>query len=551
MEFETLRKDNRKKYIIGAILILAIASVVFFVSTRANYKDEQRLNLINTKVNWTLTDLEIVSIQIKEGDSYRQVDEVPAGNYTVNTIESICKDKSGSKLDTNFEYRDNKVYIDVTKKGTKCSIVLEKSTCTSVFCNQILASNGGESAIKTKGNPDFSKTSCTSGVYNGTSRTCGEDTTGMWAMEDDYGMSYYFRGTPTNNYVKFAGYYWRIIRINGDGTIRMIYDGTAYHANGTNTTNSIAKTSQTFNSSSNDNMYVGYAYTKKEYKKIINENSNRIDGTVGDWYLSSTYTFNTKTGEFVLGSSIDKDGHTAVYDGIFKGTYTCQTTSNTCTTMYKIGEVASSARDVYVSTYTSTLQITNESSNAKTQLDSWYTSSGLSNYASYLSDSGFCGDRSTYNYDSPYAANSSLGTGTSKTRYGAYVRLGVNKIPSLKCSKLANGNKNDVYTKGTANGNGSLTYLIGLISADEALLAGGESRANNYAYYLYNGQDYWSMTPAYFSGSYGNVWTVVYYGGVNSDIRVDNPFGLRPVINLDPTKINNVTIDSQGVYVVS
>ena len=55
---------------------------------------------------------------------------------------------------------------------------------------------------------------------------------GIYAAQDDYGTSYYFRGAVENNYVKFAGFYWRIIRINGDGTIRLIYDGTSAHANG-------------------------------------------------------------------------------------------------------------------------------------------------------------------------------------------------------------------------------------------------------------------------------------------------------------------------------
>ena len=55
-----------------------------------------------------------------------------------------------------------------------------------------------------------------------------ESTNGyICSAPDDYGTSYYFRGTPDNNYVKFAGYYWRILRINGDGSIRMIYAGDA------------------------------------------------------------------------------------------------------------------------------------------------------------------------------------------------------------------------------------------------------------------------------------------------------------------------------------
>ena len=45
--------------------------------------------------------------------------------------------------------------------------------------------------------------------------------------ETDDNVTYYFRGAPTDNYVKFAGFYWRIIRINENGSIRMIYAGDA------------------------------------------------------------------------------------------------------------------------------------------------------------------------------------------------------------------------------------------------------------------------------------------------------------------------------------
>lgn len=41
---------------------------------------------------------------------------------------------------------------------------------------------------------------------------------------DDYGLTYYFRGNVTNNYVSFANKTWRIVRINGDGTVRLVLD---------------------------------------------------------------------------------------------------------------------------------------------------------------------------------------------------------------------------------------------------------------------------------------------------------------------------------------
>ena len=80
---------------------------------------------------------------------------------------------------------------------------------------------------------------------------------GIYGAQDDYGTSYYFRGAVTNNYVKFANKYWRIIRINGDGTIRLIYDGTSAHANGESSTDRQIGTSK-FNYTHGDNAYVGY-----------------------------------------------------------------------------------------------------------------------------------------------------------------------------------------------------------------------------------------------------------------------------------------------------
>ena len=46
---------------------------------------------------------------------------------------------------------------------------------------------------------------------------------GLYAAEDDLGTSYYYRGNVTNNYVSYAGYIWRIVRRNGDGSIRLWY----------------------------------------------------------------------------------------------------------------------------------------------------------------------------------------------------------------------------------------------------------------------------------------------------------------------------------------
>ena len=47
---------------------------------------------------------------------------------------------------------------------------------------------------------------------------------GLIKSSDDFGVSYYFRGNVKNNYVSFANFTWKIVRINGDGTVRIILD---------------------------------------------------------------------------------------------------------------------------------------------------------------------------------------------------------------------------------------------------------------------------------------------------------------------------------------
>ena len=128
------------------------------------------------------------------------------------------------------------------------------------------------------GTPNFKKTSIDDG------------TNGIYSSEDDLGTSYYFRGNVTNNYVKFADKYWRIIRINGDGTIRMIYAGTSAHANGydDSSANDMSIGRSKFNSSSNDNTYVGYMYGTAGATTYANTHSNTTNSTIktklDSWY---------------------------------------------------------------------------------------------------------------------------------------------------------------------------------------------------------------------------------------------------------------------------
>ena len=105
--------------------------------------------------------------------------------------------------------------------------------------------------------------------------------------KDSYGDSYYFRGNVINNYVLFGRFYWRIIRLNGDGSVRVIYDGTSAHENGEPSTDrQIGKS--VFNNSSNDNAYVGYMYGAlgaSTYEAThTNTNNSTIKTYIDTWY---------------------------------------------------------------------------------------------------------------------------------------------------------------------------------------------------------------------------------------------------------------------------
>ena len=104
---------------------------------------------------------------------------------------------------------------------------------------------------------------------------------GLYKAEDDWGESYYFRGAVTNNWVKFAGYYWRIIRINGDGSIRVIYNGTSTQTTGTSTQISTGS----FNSSYNASYYVGLKYSFDE--QFGSSKKSAILTKLEQWYDSN------------------------------------------------------------------------------------------------------------------------------------------------------------------------------------------------------------------------------------------------------------------------
>ena len=313
---------------------------------------------------------------------------------------------------------------------------------------------------------------------------------GMYKKADDLGTSYYYRGAVGNNWVKFGkegtkDIYWRIIRINGDGSIRMIYSGTAKPSEDTSVTGS---------------------------------NGVYMTGTGTQITVDSTNTF-------AFNSSYDKAEYVGYQyiDGEQHGYGECNGTSASCTV---------NGKTVYNSTI-------------KQAIDKWYVGTTLEGNSLVSQDQIFCNDRSASTSNVAYS-NTNYTTLTSwnstgtQYYYGAYGRFSKSKSPVLTCPTAS-----DKFTINTSNGNGALTYPVGLITADEVAMAGGKFLSGNSTYYLYTNQNYWSGSPDSFDSYETNTdeFRVNSSGSLGLDY-VNSNAGARPVVSLS----SKAKLSGNGTY---
>ena len=125
-----------------------------------------------------------------------------------------------------------------------------------------------------------------------------DNTKTLYTSTENGTTVYYFAGNATDNWVKFGGFYWRIIRTNSDGGVRLLYHGTS-----TTATDAVINTSTAFNTTYNNPMYVGYMYgtSGSLENNRTNTNNSTIKGVIDTWYKDN---LNTNYGKYLSTTAV-------------------------------------------------------------------------------------------------------------------------------------------------------------------------------------------------------------------------------------------------------
>ena len=169
------------------------------------------------------------------------------------------------------------------------SNITGNKTCTITFkpnsptlLSQILADNPTRSTRSNNNNGTNDFATLLTATTTGTLFTSTESIAGGTLKQ-----VYYYAGNTTNNWVKFANLYWRIIRTNYDESIRLLYVGTS-----PDTTSGNIGTSK-FNTSINSPKYVGYKYGEDTSLDTIRNNTtdSTIKTTIDTWYKNNLINY--------------------------------------------------------------------------------------------------------------------------------------------------------------------------------------------------------------------------------------------------------------------
>ena len=282
----------------------------------------------NNKDIWTKEDIEGKDYQVKisvvgtvktrpKDDLYvaALIDGVESSTFptTKDYTASVECTRNGKKIDANesITWNGTKWLLStaISDGNVRCNATF--ITKVPTFAETILAKNEVKVPITTPG-----------------AAISTADEALLASAEDDYGTSYYFRGAVTNNYVEFANKCWRIVRVSGDGSVKLILhnDNKTGVANPCDAANNSASAAfarysgetykSAFNANYNDNAYVGFKY-----------------GTVGAGDYALTHA-NTNKSTILTNLEAWYNDNLSTYEKVIDDTVWCNDKTNVTDTSY-------------------------------------------------------------------------------------------------------------------------------------------------------------------------------------------------------------------------
>ena len=215
--------SNTKDNVKGTIEANETKEIKIIIQNNSNQNVKVTFKVHGGLVNLEYDDIKEYGLALKE---IKAGDVILAWTYVGNKVKPSHFPNKGDGYEvesvkcngkeTSFDNYNWKLTLpDTSEEEITCEFVFRD---TQTLANKILSSNTlitDTPTLTTSSNNTNDK----SGLYSSTATNTGNPT-------------YYFRGNVENNYVSFAGFTWRIVRVNEDGTIRIVMqDGINSNAN--------------------------------------------------------------------------------------------------------------------------------------------------------------------------------------------------------------------------------------------------------------------------------------------------------------------------------
>ena len=249
-----------------------------------NSKEEYKYNisikdLINTFVTEGYLQYKITSTNGYNMTEFKDIPKSSAPKDTILAYSVSIPVGVTQNYTIEFKYANDGSVDQSDDMGKKLSgtLFITEGTEQPTLLSQILNDNPTRSTRSNNNNGTNDFATPLTATTTGTLFTSTESITGI---TDSPKEVYYYAGNTTNNWVKFAGLYWRIIRTNHDSSIRLLYVGTSH-----DTTDGNIGTSK-FNISDNSPKYAGYKYGEDTSLDTIRNNTtdSTIKTFIDSWY---------------------------------------------------------------------------------------------------------------------------------------------------------------------------------------------------------------------------------------------------------------------------